>query len=258
MRNTPISQFEPILTDMFVMFGRNPPLIQIVQVWHSRFADKGMSFYEVQQAMQRAIDMRVNGDHPPTPVQVMDLMPGATAVINEKYLLDQLLHPTSSVGVLFCSKVGTRNIRGMGNREEDMIIQGCLRAFMANLENMTRHYVSGEGFSDRALVVLMQDKYNHIDMREFAGHKIPQEISEKNRIACQRIKSTNLLCSDNSDQPSDKRAVMDSKVTEYLGGILGSFGMDTPKPKAEKVACKGCGFNMETILTTCERCGDKR
>ena len=30
------------------------------------------------------------------------------------------------------------------------------------------------------------------------------------------------------------------------------------KAKAEKSRCLKCGFSMETILTTCERCGEKR
>ena len=256
MKNTSISEFETELSSMYMAFGRNAPDLQLVKVWHQRLSD--YSFPAVRDALYSASSVASGDSHPPSLPQVLAMIPGASARIDERYLLGQLLCPTCSAGVLFKVAVGTSNIRMMGDPSYDRIIKAEATKFLNQLPDMTKRFVTADGYSPKAITVLMREEYRHIDMQEFAGHRIPPEIAEKNRRLCHEIKAKPQLLA-NTSEPMDKKAVMHADVKSIYKEMMDGLGGPTEKePALEREPCSHCSTVFEAILTICPKCEGKR
>ena len=256
MRNTSISLFERELTSMFLTFNRNPPSIQLVQVWQSRLID--YKFESVRQALINAANSGVSGDHPPNLNQVISFIPESGDKITKEYLMDQLLNPTSSIGVLFKAKVGSTNIRMMGDHAYDRIIDVELRKFMGQVPDLIQRFVYGEGFSERAIVVLMRPEYQHINLQEFAGCNISPEITAKNRQRCIEVRERGkFLIEDNSTEPMDKKAVAAPEVAKFIQEIMGGIEPKAPATPEAKL-CNKCVQEYNPELNECPNCQTER
>jgi hypothetical protein len=258
MNNMSIQQFGAQMARLWAAYAKPEPSIDIISVYYD-----GLKPYAAADVHRVFNGFAVGGSRnpwPPTLPEIIAELPAGAKRIDYNFLRSQLIKPTCAVGALACARVGSHDIKLMGDIAADRSIKDKLNSFLDELPELTREATQGRGFKKSDIKILMSEKYRGtINMREFAGLPVPDHVSLENQNRARDLIGSGLILERQAVEPADKLAVPAPEVASFINGILSGISVE-PKPAAalELKPCGSCGKPYESILNICPQCKTER
>lgn len=258
MINLSIEDFAHELARLWSAYAKPAPSNDIISVYYDGL--KPYAAADVHRVFNGFATGGSRNPWPPTLPEIIAELPAGAKRIDYNFLRSQLIKPTCAVGALACARVGSHDIKLMGDISADRSIKDKLNSFLDELPELTREATEGRGFTKSDIKILMSDKYRgKINMREFAGLPIPDHVSLENQNRARDLISSGLMLERQPVEPTDKKAVAAPEVASFINGILNGIEVE-PKAAAslELKPCHSCRKQYEAILSICPQCKTER